>query len=50
MKGTKRKVVAQQREANEYERKRMENIKQNVEFMTAKGCGTMAAKILQARC
>lgn len=48
MKGTKRKVVAQQREANEYERKRMENIKQNAEFMTAKGCGTVAAKILQA--
>lgn len=36
MKETKAKVIAQQREVTEYERKRLETMRQNAEFMKAK--------------
>ncbi|KAL2942696.1 Reticulocyte-binding protein 2-like protein a [Bienertia sinuspersici] len=49
MKGTKAKVIGQQRVVPDYEKKRWETLKKNAEFMKSKGHGTLANKILQER-
>ncbi|KAL2937913.1 tRNA(Phe) [Bienertia sinuspersici] len=49
MKGTKAKVIGQQRVVPDYENKRWETLKKNAEFMKSKGHGTLANKILQER-
>ncbi|KAL2922119.1 Palmitoleoyl-protein carboxylesterase NOTUM [Bienertia sinuspersici] len=49
MKGTKAKVIGQQRVVPNYEKKRWETLKKNAEFMKSKGHGTLANKILQER-
>ncbi|KAL2933484.1 Ubiquitin-like modifier-activating enzyme ATG7 [Bienertia sinuspersici] len=48
MKRNSTKAAAQQRELTEYEKKRLETMRKNVECMKAKGCGTLAQKIFQA--
>ncbi|KAL2922045.1 putative beta-glucosidase A [Bienertia sinuspersici] len=48
MKRNRTKAVAQRRELTEYEKKRLETIRRNLECMKAKGCGTLAQKIFQA--
>ncbi|KAL2923375.1 tRNA(Phe) [Bienertia sinuspersici] len=49
MKGTKAKVIGQQRVVPDYEKKRWETLQKNAEFMKSKGHGTLANKILQER-
>ncbi|KAL2894198.1 Guanosine-5'-triphosphate 3'-diphosphate pyrophosphatase [Bienertia sinuspersici] len=49
MKGTKAKFIGQQRVVPDYEKKRLETLKKNEEFMKSKGHGTLAKKILQER-
>ncbi|KAL2934370.1 Ankyrin repeat domain-containing protein 17 [Bienertia sinuspersici] len=49
MKGTKAKVIGQQRVVPYYEKKRWETLKKNEEFIKSKGHGTLANKILQER-
>ncbi|KAL2929568.1 Calcium homeostasis modulator protein 6 [Bienertia sinuspersici] len=47
MKRNSTKAAAQQRELTEYEKKRLETMRENLECMKAKGCGTLAQKIFQ---
>ncbi|KAL2899689.1 Calcium homeostasis modulator protein 6 [Bienertia sinuspersici] len=48
MKRNSTKAAAQKRELTEYEKKRLETMRKNLECMKAKGCGTLAQKIFQA--
>ncbi|KAL2905469.1 1-(5-phosphoribosyl)-5-[(5-phosphoribosylamino)methylideneamino] imidazole-4-carboxamide isomerase [Bienertia sinuspersici] len=47
MKGTKAKVIGQQRVVPDYEKKRWETLKKNAEFMKSKGHGTLENRIFK---
>ncbi|KAL2904900.1 Ankyrin repeat domain-containing protein 17, partial [Bienertia sinuspersici] len=46
-KGTKAKVIGQQRVVPDYEKKRWETLKKNAEFMKSKGHGTLAKRFFK---